>query len=89
MLRSNFRISKNNALALVVAFCKFRHYIHGRHMIVKLLIPAVKIILLKTYLHGKLENWLAKIQEYDLEFTIRKTINGRKISFHLAQHLEP
>jgi len=31
---------------------------------------------------------LAKIQEYDLEFTITKTIKGRELSLHLAHHLE-
>lgn len=53
-------------------------------MIVEFPIPAVKNMLSQTYLQGKLANLLAKIQEYDLEFTITKTIKGRKLALHLA-----
>jgi len=36
-----------------------------------------------------LVNWLAKIQEYNLEFTITKTIKGHKLSLQIVQHPEP
>jgi len=78
-----------HALALVVTLRKFQHYIHGCHTIIKFPIPIVKHMLSQTYLQGKLSNWLAKIQEYDLEFTITKAIKGRDLALHLAQHPEP
>lgn len=84
-----FPYVKKHALALVVALRKFRHYIHGCHTIVNLPIPVVKHLLSQTYLQGKLANWLANIQEYDLEFTITKAIKGRDLALHLAQHPGP
>lgn len=84
-----FPYVKKHTLALVVVLRKFCHYIHGCHMIMKLSILAVKHLLSQKYLQGKLANWFAKFQEYDLEFIITKTIKGRKLALHLAQHPEP
>jgi len=74
LTNADFKFSyvEKHALALVVTLRKFHNYIHGCHMIVKLPIPTVKHLLSQTYVQGKLANWLAKIQEYDLEFTITK-----------------
>jgi len=61
-----FPYVEKHALALVVALRKFRHYIHNCHTIFKFSIPAVKHLLSQTYFKGRLANWLAKIQEYNL-----------------------
>jgi hypothetical protein len=67
---------------------KFHHFILGKHTQVKVSLPVVKFFLSQTYLSEKLAHWLAKIQEHDLTIMTSKTIKGRDLSLHLAQHVE-
>jgi hypothetical protein len=76
------------AFALVKAIEKFRHFILGKHTLVKVPLPAVKFFLSRTYLSGKLAHWLSNIQEHDLTIINSNTIKGRDLSLHLAQHDE-
>jgi hypothetical protein len=79
---------KKHAFALVKAMEKFRHFILGKHTLIKVPFPAVKFLLSQTYISGKLTQWLAKIQEHDLTIMMSKTIKGRDLALHLAQHVE-
>ena len=74
--------------SLVKAVEKFLHYILGKHMLVKVPLPAVKFFLSQTYLSGKLAHWLTRIQEHDLNIVTSTTIKGHDLSLHLAQHVE-
>jgi hypothetical protein len=77
-----------HSFSLVKAIEKFHHYILGKHALVKIPLPAVKFLLSRTYLVGKLSHWLAKIQEHDLNIMTSTTIRGRDLALHLAQHAE-
>jgi hypothetical protein len=79
---------ENHAFSLVKAIEKFRHFILGKHTLVKVPLPVVKFLLSLTYLLGNLAHWLAKIQEHDLTIMTSKTIKGRDLALHLAQHAE-
>jgi hypothetical protein len=80
---------EKHAFALVKAVEKFRHFrFLGKNMLVKFPLPIVKILLSQTYLSGKLAHWLAKIQEHDITIMTSKTIQGRDLALHLAQHAE-
>jgi hypothetical protein len=52
---------EKHTFSLVKAIEKFRHYILGKHTLVKVPLPAVKFLLSQTYLSGKISHWLAKI----------------------------
>ena len=52
---------EKHAFALVKAVEKFRHFILGKHTLVKVPLPAVKVFLSQTYLSGKLAYCLTKI----------------------------
>jgi hypothetical protein len=67
---------EKHAFTLVKVVEKFRHFILGKHTLVKVPLPTVKFFLSQTYLSGKLAHWLAKIQEHDLTIMTSKTIKG-------------
>jgi hypothetical protein len=52
---------EKHVFSLVKAIEKFRHFIFGKHMLVKLLVLVVKFLVSQAYLSGKLAHWLAKI----------------------------
>jgi hypothetical protein len=79
---------EKHAFSLVKVVENFRHFILGKHTLVKVPLPAVKFLLSQTYLSGKLAHWLAKIQEHDLTIMTSNTIKGRDLALHLAQHVE-
>jgi hypothetical protein len=70
-----FYIEKH-VFSLIKAIEKFRHFILGKHMQVKVPLPAVKFFLSQTYLSGRLAHWIAKIQENYLTIMTLKTIKG-------------
>jgi len=84
-----YRLIEKHAYALVKAIEKFRHYILGKHTIVKVPLHAVKYLLSQTYLSGNLANWLTKFQEHDLSIETVNTIKGRGLALHLSQHSVP
>ena len=79
---------EKHTYAIVKAIEKFHHYILSKHTQVKVPLPTVKFFLSQNYLLGKLSHWLTKIQEHDLTIMTSKTIKGRGLSLHLAQHVE-
>jgi hypothetical protein len=79
---------EKHAFALIKVIDKFRHFILGKHTLVKVPLPAVRFLLSRTYLSGKLSHWLAKIQEHDLTIITSNTIKGRDLALHLGQHAE-
>jgi hypothetical protein len=81
-----YPLIEKHALALVMALRKFRQYVMGKHTIVKVPLPSVKYLLSQTFLQGKMANWLAKIQEFDLEIMVTKTVRGRDLALLLAEN---
>jgi hypothetical protein len=79
---------EKHAFSLVKVVEQFCHFILGKHTLVKVQLPVVKFLLSQTYLSGKLAHYLAKIQEHNLTIMTSKTIKGRDLSLHLAQHAE-
>ena len=79
---------EKHASTLIKAVENFRHFILGKHTLVKVPLPTVKFFLSRTSLLGKIAHWLAKIQEHDLTVMTYKTIKGRDLALHLAQHAE-
>jgi hypothetical protein len=79
---------EKHAFALIKVVEKFRHFILGKHTLVKVHLPAVNFFLSQTYLSGKLAHWLANIQEHDLNIMTSTTIKGCDLALHLAQHAE-
>jgi hypothetical protein len=79
---------EKHGFALVKVVEKCHHFILGKHTLVKVPLSAVKFLLSQTYLSGKLAHWLAKIHEHDLTIMTSKTIKGRDLALHLAQHAE-
>jgi hypothetical protein len=54
-------------LSLVKEVAHFRTYIMSSHIIAYVPTSPVKMLLSQQLREGKWENWLAKIQEYDIE----------------------
>jgi hypothetical protein len=52
---------EKHVFALVKTMEKFLHFILGKHMLVKVPLPAVKFFLSQTYLSRKLAHCLVKI----------------------------
>jgi hypothetical protein len=52
---------EKHAFTLVKVVEKFRHFILGKHTLVKVPLPAVKFFLSQTYLSRKLAHWVANI----------------------------
>jgi hypothetical protein len=77
---------EKHAFSLVKSVEKFRHYILGKHTLVKVPLLAVKFFLSWTYLSRKLAHWLVKIHEHDLNIVNYTTFKGRDLALHLAQH---
>jgi hypothetical protein len=77
---------EKHVFSLVKDIEKFVHYVLGKHMLVKVPLPAVKCFLSQTYLLGNLAHWLAKIHGHDLNIMNSTTIKGHDLSLHLAQH---
>jgi hypothetical protein len=74
--------------SLVKVVENFRHFILGKHALVKVPLPAIKFLFSHTYLSENLAHWLAKIHEHDLTIVTSNTIKGHDLSLHLAQHAE-
>jgi hypothetical protein len=83
-----YSYNEKHAFPLVKVVEKFRHFILGKHKLVKVPLPVVKFLLSQTYLSGNLAHWLAKIQEHDLTIMTSKTIKGHDLSLHLARYKE-
>jgi hypothetical protein len=68
---------EKQALSLVKAVSHFRTYILSSHVIAYVPTSPVKMLLNQQLREGKWENWLAKIQEYDIEIKPLKAVKGQ------------
>jgi hypothetical protein len=62
---------------LVKAIAHFRTYILSTHIISYVPHSPVKMLLNQQFREGRWENWLAKLQEYDMEIKPLKVIKGQ------------
>jgi hypothetical protein len=68
---------EKQALSLVKVVVHFQTYILNSHVIVYVPSSPVKMLLNQQLREGKWENWLAKIQEYDIEIKPLKAVKGQ------------
>jgi hypothetical protein len=83
-----YTLIEKHTFSLVKYIGKFRHFILGKKMQVRVPFPAMTYFLTQTHISRKISHWLAKIHEHDLMITTTKTIKGHDLSLHLAQHPE-
>jgi hypothetical protein len=88
LLDDEFKYSyiEKHSFSLVKAVEIFRHFILGKHTLVKVPLPVVKFFLSLTYISRMFTHWLSKIQEHDLTIVNFNTIKGHDLALHLAQH---
>lgn len=79
-----FSIEKN-AYAVVKAVKNFRFYILNSHTVVLVPDTSAKSILTQQEFSTKRGNWIAKIQEYDLEIKPTKLVRGRGLCQLMAE----
>jgi hypothetical protein len=77
---------EKHALSLVKVVAHFRSYILNSHVIAYVPSSPVKMLLNQQLREGKWENWLAKIQEYDIEITPLKEIKGQGLCKLIADN---
>jgi hypothetical protein len=68
---------EKQALSLVKAVAHFRTYILNSHVIVYVPSSPLNMFLNHQLREGKWENWLAQIQEYDIEIKPLKVVKGQ------------
>jgi hypothetical protein len=68
---------EKQALSLVKAVAHFKTYILTSHFIVYVPTTPAKMLLNQQLREGKWANWLAKIQEYDIEIKPLKVDRGK------------
>jgi hypothetical protein len=68
---------EKQALSLVKAVAHFQTYILNSHVIAYVPSSPVKMLLNQQLREGKWANWLAKIQEYDIEIKPLKVVKGQ------------
>jgi hypothetical protein len=73
----NYSIVEKQVVSLVKAIAHFRTYILSAHIIAYFPPSPVKILLNQQLREGRWANWLAKLQEYDLEIKPLKAIKGQ------------
>jgi hypothetical protein len=66
---------EKKAMSLIKAVAHFQTYILKSHVISYVPSSPIKMILNQQLREGKWENWLAKIQEYDIEIKPLKEVN--------------
>jgi hypothetical protein len=68
---------EKKASALVKVMADFRTYLLNYHVISYVPSSPMKLLLNKKLREEKLDNWLAKIQEYDIEIKSLKDVKGQ------------
>jgi hypothetical protein len=63
--------------SLVKVVAHFRTYILSAHVIAYVSHPLVKMFLNQQFREGRWKNWLAKLQEYDMEIKPLKVVRGQ------------
>lgn len=67
----NYSTTEREGLAIVYALHKFRHYLLGVHFVVITDHQALKYLLNKAQVAGRIWRWLLLFQEFDFEIMIR------------------
>jgi hypothetical protein len=80
-------IVEKHAFVLITTLNKCTHYVLGKHVVVKVSFPIIKNLLSQTYLQGKLVNWVAKIQEFDMEIMIIEMVCCRNLTLFSVESL--
>jgi hypothetical protein len=73
----NYSPIEKQALSLVKAIAHFRTYILSNHVIAYVPHSPVKMLLNQQLKEGRWANWLAKLQEYDIEIKPLKVVRGQ------------
>jgi hypothetical protein len=68
---------EKQAFSLVKAIAHFSTYILSTHVIAYVPHSPVKMLLNQQFREGRWENWLAKLQEYDIEIKPLKVVKGQ------------
>ena len=76
------------SFALVWAAQKLRHIILPFQIWVVARLDPLKYLFEKPALSGKLSRWLILLEEFDLKYVARKTINGSIVSDFCAEKLK-
>jgi len=72
----NYSMIKNKYPSLVKEIAHFGTYILSSHIITYVPHSPIEIFLNQQLREGRCENWLAKLQEYDLEIKPLKVVKG-------------
>ena len=67
----NYTTTKREGLAMVYALQKFRHYLLGVHFKMFTDHSALKYLINKLVLGGKISRWLLLFQEYNFEIIVK------------------
>jgi hypothetical protein len=70
-------ITEKQVFSLVKVVAHFRTYIFSSDVIAYVSHPLVKILLNQQFREGRWENWISKLQEYDMEIKNIKYIKGK------------
>jgi hypothetical protein len=73
----NYSTIEKQALSLVKAIAHFRAYILSNHVIAYVPHSPIKMLLNQQLKEGRWANWLAMLQEYDIEIKPLKVIRGQ------------
>jgi hypothetical protein len=68
---------EKQAFSLVKVVSYFRNYILTSHVIAYVPYPPIKMMLSQQLREGRWANWLAKLQEYDIEIKPLKVVKGQ------------
>jgi hypothetical protein len=67
----NYNKSERESLAMVYALQKFRHYLLGKHFKMFIDHSALKYLVNKPMLRGRIYRWLLLFQEFDFEVIVK------------------
>jgi hypothetical protein len=66
-----YNIADRECLAMVYTLQKFRHYLLGKHLNMFTYLLALKYLVNKTLLGGRICQWLLLFQEFDFEVIVK------------------
>jgi hypothetical protein len=67
----NYNMTEREGLAMVYALQKFRHYLLGKHFKMFTYHSALKYLVNKPVLGGRICRWLLLFQEFDFEVIVK------------------
>lgn len=82
-----YSLIENNAYTIVKAIKNFRFYILNSYNVVLVPDTTIKLILTQQEFGTKRGNWIAKIQEYDLDIKPTKIVRGKGLCQLIAKNV--